>query len=83
MVFAPYVIRKSDDVSIPVEILPASLEDINATHLDPRWQTDWTSAYLSNPAVEKYAMKTPDGELTALGAYQIAGRKAYVYILIC
>lgn len=35
---------------------------------------------MANPAIEKYAMKTAEGELVALGAYQISGRKAYVYI---
>ena len=83
MIFLPYVLQKSNHACVHVEILPATAEDVNSTRREPRWQTDWTSVYLSNPAVEKYAMKTPDGELTALGAYQIAGRKAYVYILIC
>ena len=45
------------------------------------WQTDWTSEYLASPAIDKYAVKSADGELIALGAYQIRGRKAYVYIL--
>lgn len=81
MLFLPYVIQKSDESAVYVEIIPATLDDIAATHRDPPWQTDWDSAYLSNPAVEKYAMKTPAGELIALGAYQISGRKAYVYIL--
>jgi len=36
---------------------------------------------LENPAVDKFAMKLPNGELLALGAYQVSGRKAYVYIL--
>lgn len=81
MFFLPYVLQKSDHACIHVEILPATVEDMDSTRCEPRWQTDWTSAYLSNPAVEKYTMKTPDGELIALGAYQIAGRKAYVYII--
>lgn len=81
MLFLPYIIQKSDELPIPVNIIPATSDDIAATHGNPSWQTDWSSEYLSNPAVEKYAMKTPNGELVALGAYQIAGRKAYVYIL--
>lgn len=71
----------SDPKPIPIEISPATVEELSATRREPRWQTDWTSSYLSNPAVEKYAMKTLDGELIALGAYQISGRAAYVYIL--
>ena len=45
------------------------------------WQTDWTSEFLAAPAVDKYAVKAADGELIALGAYQIRGRSAYVYII--
>lgn len=30
--------------------------------------------------VHEYSMKLADGELLALGAYQVSGRKAYVYI---
>lgn len=81
MIFSPYVLQKSNHACIHVEILPATTEDMDSTRREPRWQTNWTSAYLSNPAVEKYAMKSPDGELIALGAYQITGRKAYVYII--
>ena len=76
MIFLPYVLQKSNHACVQVEILPATIEDVNSTRREPRWQTDWASAYLSNPAAEKYAMKTPDGELIALGAYQIIGRKA-------
>ena len=81
MIFSPYVLQKSNHACIHVEILPATAEDMDSTRREPRWQTNWTSAYLSNPAVEKYTMKAPDGELIALGAYQITGRKAYVYII--
>lgn len=81
MRFAPYVLQGTDDVPVPVEILPASEADIAATRGKPAWQTTWDSAYLSAPGVEKYAMKGPSGELIALGAYQISGRSAYVYIV--
>lgn len=73
MIFSPYIFQGSDSTLIPVEILPAAAEDLSITRQEPRWQTDWTSAYLPNPAVEKHAMKTADGELIALGAYQISG----------
>lgn len=81
MVFMPYIIRNADNNMIPVVIEAASPEDLVVTHQEPVWQTNWETGYLANPAVEKYAMKTLDGELVALAAYQIAGRKAYVYIL--
>ncbi len=81
MIFVPYIVRCSDNSSIQVRIDTASPEDISATHNYPLWQTNWNSPFLAAPTVEKYAMKTDDGELVALTAYQISGRKAYVYIL--
>ena len=81
MFFAPYVIRGSNAEKVLVQILPASPEDLAATKGTPSWQTDWESEYLSQPSVDKFALKLDNGELLALGAYQISGRKAYVYIL--
>ena len=81
MIFVPHIIRCADNISIPVDISSASADDIAATHGSPSWQTDLDSPYLSNPDVSKYAMKAPNGELIALAAYKISGRKTYVYIL--
>ena len=81
MFFAPYVIRGSNAEKVLVQILPASPEDLAATKGTPSWQTDWESEYLSQPSVDKFALKLENGELLPLGAYQISGRKAYVYIL--
>ena len=81
MFFAPYVIRGSNAEKVLVQILPASPEDLAATKGTPSWQTDWESEYLSQPSVDKFALKLENGELLTLGAYQISGRKAYVYIL--
>ena len=81
MYFAPYVIRGANAEKVPAQILPASPEDLAATKDVPAWQTDWESEYLSKPSVDKFALKLETGELIALGAYQVSGRKAYVYIL--
>lgn len=81
MYFEPYVIRNSNAERVCVQICPAAQQDLALTKKEPIWQTDWESEYLSDPSVEKFSMKLPDGELIALGAYQITGRKAYVYIL--
>lgn len=81
MFFAPYIVRCSDSSSVQVKIDTALAADISATHNAPLWQTNWDSPLLSDSSVQKYAMKTEDGELVALAAYQISGRKAYVYIL--
>lgn len=81
MFFSPYVIRGKDAEKIAVQICPALQEDLAKTTADPAWQSDWEAEYLSGPNVAKFAMKLDDGELLALGAYQISGHKAYVYIL--
>ncbi|MCR4771105.1 MAG: hypothetical protein K5855_02210 [Oscillospiraceae bacterium] len=81
MVFSPFVISAESGAPIDVILDKASLEDLAATKAEPVWQTDWTSAYLADPTVEKAAIKTPDGELIGMGAYQIRGRSAYVFIL--
>lgn len=81
MYFAPYVIRCQDRARIPVEIIPASAEDIESTRQTPIWQTDWDSQYLNQPGVEKFAMKRFGGRLLALGAYKIMGQSAFVFIL--
>ena len=80
MLFTPYIIS-ADGEPLPVLIDSATASDLKVTSENPVWQTDWTSDYLSAPGIEKYAMKTLSGELVALAAYQIAGKKAYVYIL--
>lgn len=41
-------------------------------------ESDWESEYLASPHIEKFSMKLESGELLALGAYQITGRKAYI-----
>lgn len=81
MFFSPFVIRADTNRTEEVSVVPASKKDLAATHGAPEWQTDWTSEYLSQPSVEKYAVKSGEGDLIALGAYQIRGRRAYVYIL--
>lgn len=81
MFFAPYIVRCADSSSVQVKIDAALPADISATHNAPLWQTNWDSPFLSDPSVQKFAMKTEAGELVALAAYQISGRKAYVYIL--
>ena len=80
MLFTPYIFS-ADGEPLPVVIDSATASDLKVTSESPVWQTDWTSDYLSAPGIEKYAMKTLNGELVALAAYQIAGKKAYVYIL--
>lgn len=81
MVFSPFVVSASGGEKVAVTIEPATQADLLATRGTPAWQTDWSSEYLSDPSIEKYAVKTGEGELVALGAYKIRDRSAYVYIL--
>ena len=80
MFFVPYVVKRTDESLLYVKIDPASEADIAATR-KMNWQTDWESDYLSNPAVDKYALKGPDGELIALGAYQVSEKQTFAYIV--
>lgn len=81
MVFMPYVMRTETDERVYVNIDPAVQEQLNATRMPPRWQTDWLSDYMSDTTVEKYAVTTEGGELVGLGAYQIRDGRAYVLIV--
>lgn len=81
MYFCPFVVSADTGKPIKVAIDPAEKADLEATQGILQWQTDWTSEYLAAPSVDKYAVKSMGGELIALAAYQIRGRKAYVYIL--
>ena len=68
---------------MPVEVTidPAVVSELRVTRQEPQWQTDWTSEYLADPTVEKFSIKSLEGELIGLAAYQIRGRCAYVFIL--
>ena len=81
MEFRPFVILTTTGEEVPVQIVPAKEADLQITRGIPAWQTDWTSEFLTAPMVDKYAVKAAGGELIALGAYQIRGRSAYVYII--
>ncbi len=81
MYFSPFVIQADTGSVVGVTVNLADRSDLEATHGNPTWQTDWTSEYLSEPTVEKYAVKSESDDLIALAAYQIRGRSAYVYIL--
>ena len=53
---------------VEIEIEPALQGDLEATK--DGWQSDWTSAFIADPKLEKYAAKTESGEIVALGAYR-------------
>lgn len=66
MYFEPYLIRRRDGARVAASIEPATQADLEQTRQQPHWQTDWTSDYLADPAIEKYALKTGEQQLAAL-----------------
>lgn len=81
MFFSPFVISGISNEIVPVDIVEAEQKDLNTAKKEAGWQTDWTSDYLQNPEIHKYAMKSKTGELIALGAYQVVGDKTYAYVV--
>ena len=81
MLFRPFVVDAKSGEKIYVEIVEASEADIVATSKDPKWQTDWSSNYLNSSGIDKFAIKSKEGELIGLGAYEIRGKQTYVFIL--
>ena len=49
MMFSPYVILSTTGETVSVAIEPATQVDLEATHHEPEWQTDWTGDYLLIP----------------------------------
>lgn len=66
---------------VPVAIEPMTPQDAATTTKEPRWQTDWTSEYISKGKFDVYGLKTRVGELVALGAYEISEDVVTVHIV--
>ena len=67
MQFRPFVYDAMNQ-QVPVAIEPMTPQDAATTTKEPRWQTDWTSEYISNSKFDIYGLKTWAGELVALDA---------------
>ncbi len=78
MVFVPYVYDASGN-KINVDILPMSKADAEITNQNPKWQTSWTSDYISDNKLDKYSVKYNE-KLIALGAYEISSSGLIVHI---
>ena len=76
MEFKPFIYNAKQE-QIPVSIAP--MTDADAQKTISAWQTAWTSDYLSDLRLEKYAAKL-DEELIALGAYEILKNALVVHI---
>lgn len=78
MKFIPYIFRENARLS--VSVLPMTEQDAEQTNEISEWQSSWTSDYLSDPRLEKYAVKYGD-ELIALGAYEVQESALVVHIV--
>lgn len=79
--FEPYILSGPDHERVPVAIEEMTRADAESTNQPPLWQTDWTSDFIQNEEYQKYAVRTPEGELVALGAYEILERALVVHIV--
>ena len=78
MVLQYFVIEAETGKKIPIEIDKSTADDLVSTKTN--WQTDWTSEFISDPALEKYTAKTEAGEIIAMGAYRETESSMFVYI---
>jgi hypothetical protein len=69
-----------DYEQVPVVIKPMSESDAEQTNQTPVWQSSWTSDYLNDDRLDKYAVKKND-ELIGLGAYEINDDALIVHIV--
>lgn len=68
-----YVTESATGNRVNIEIDAASQADLDATRNG--WQTVWNTDFILDPQKEKYAAKTEDGEIIALGAI-VSGKEA-------
>ena len=80
MRFRPFVYDATNQ-QVPVVIEPMTQQDAATTTKEPRWQTDWTSEYISKGKFDVYGLKTRVGELVTLGACEISEDVVTVYIV--
>ena len=73
-----YVTESTTGNRVNIEIDAATKTDLDATRND--WQTVWNTDFILDPQKEKYAAKTEDGEIIALGAYHVRKGSVSVYI---
>ena len=80
MIFEPYIeLKDGDKISVIIRMMQQS--DAERTKKKPVWQTDWTSEYIETSLYEKYAVETADGELIALGMYEVLERALVVRVV--
>lgn len=80
MIFVPYVLSPQQE-PVSVRIVKMRKTDALKTIKEPKWQSDWTSEYIAQADCDKYAVKTADNELIALGMYEILSNALVVRIV--
>lgn len=80
MFFEAYI-QADRENEIPVSIQKMQKTDAMETRMNPVWQTDWTSAYITDSDCESYAVRTAEGELIALGMYETLEKALVVRII--
>lgn len=78
MLLQYYVTESTTGKQVNIEIDAATKADLDATKNG--WQTVWDTDFILDPQKEKYAAKTEDGEIIALGAYRVREGSVAVYI---
>ena len=78
MILQYFVTASESGAKVPIEIDKATAADLSTTKSG--WQTDWTSDFIEDPSLEKYAARTDSGEIVALGAYRETESSMFVYI---
>lgn len=73
-----YVTESATGKQVNIEIEAATRADLEVTKNG--WQTVWNTDFILDPQKEKYAAKTEDGEIIALGAYRVREGSVAVYI---
>ena len=79
MLFKPFVYDNENQM-VPVSIQRMTWQDADNTNFSPLWQTSWTSEYLQDERLEKYAAKVNE-KLIALGAYEILENALIVHLV--
>lgn len=80
MVFTPYIFTQEQQ-PLPVRIVKMRKADAQKTVGTPAWQSDWTSSYITQSGCLKYAVRTNDDELIALGMYELLDKALVVRIV--
>lgn len=81
MRFSLFVTDAASNQKVHVTMSRAKVQDLRKTTMPPEWSTNWMSDFIRNSGYSLYALKTEDGELVALGAYEVCINTVSVHIV--